>query len=145
MNETTQLSILILETAKGKGLEATLDSIASQLFTDYKIYFLTNPQPSEKDGSIIPEFSKPLPEFTLLVPDTSKTTGGLLNFAIRQIDTPFIMFMKENDTLGPSFIYKCMERFEQNSLLEDPEDIPLSVGKTFCSNPIVLKKNLNIS
>ena len=142
MNETTQLSILILETAKGKGLEATLDSIASQLFTDYKIYFLTNPQPSEKDGSIIPEFSKPLPEFTLLVPDTSKTTGGLLNFAIRQIDTPFIMFMKENDTLGPSFIYKCMERFEQNSLLEDPEDIPLSVGKTFCSNPIVSEKKL---
>ena len=98
MNETAQISILILETAGGKGLERTLDTIASQIYTNYNIYYLANPDPSSPDGPAMPEFSKPMPEFHTLVPAEAKTTGGLLNFAIRQIDTPFIMFMRENDT-----------------------------------------------
>ena len=142
MNETAQISILILETAGGKGLERTLDTIASQIYTNYNIYYLANPDPSSPDGPAMPEFSKPMPEFHTLVPAEAKTTGGLLNFAIRQIDTPFIMFMRENDTLGPSFLYKCMERFEQNSLLEQPEDISLAVGKAFCCNPVVSQKSI---
>lgn len=145
--KTAKLSILILETSGGRGLETTLASIAASCDTDYNIYYLARPGVGE-DRQLSPDYDKEMPEYTTLIPASKLTTGGLYNYALAQIDTPFVMFMKENDTIDPAFIQKCMERFAQYAALNEntgnaaAEDIPMAVGKSYCCNPVVSQNSL---
>ncbi len=141
MEETVKLSIIVLETAGGRGLDKTLESIAASYFTNYKIYYLANPD-GNSNSQFYPDSDKEIPEFISLTPNINMTTGGLYNFALAQIDTPFVMFMKEYDTIGPSFILKCMERYEEYDSSDNKNDIFLAVGKSYCRNPIVSSKSL---
>lgn len=141
MEETVNLSIIVLETSGGRGLEQTLDSIAASYYMNYKIYYLANPG-ADPVRHFSPDPNKEMPEYITLIPDSIMTTGGLYNFALTHIDTPFVMFMKENDILGPSFMLKCMERFEMYDSGENKPDIFLAVGKSFCRNPIVSAKSI---
>ena len=139
MEDTVKLSIIIRETFCGRGLKKTLDSIASSYFTSYKIYFLANPS-EDSDREVHTDSYKEMPEFTSLIPDSKMTTGGLYNYALAQIDTPFVMFMEEHDTIDPSFLLKCFERFEEYESSKGPTAINLAVGKSYCSHPIVASK-----
>ncbi len=138
MEKSHQLSIIILAPSGGSGLLKTLQSIAASDAGDYKIYVLSNP--GTASGSPVcpdPENAPAIPEYTPIHPPKALTAGGLYNYALTKIDTPYVMFMKEQDTLEPAFISACLEALRDD---DAHMDTVLAVGKSYISNPIVSQK-----
>ena len=143
MEKSHQLSIIILAPSGGSGLLKTLQSIAASDAGDYKIYVLSNP--GTASGSPVcpaPENAPAIPEYTPIHPPKALTAGGLYNYALTKIDTPYVMFMKEQDTLEPAFISACLEALRDD---DAHMDTVLAVGKSYISNPIVSQKVKNTS
>ena len=106
------ISIVILETDGGRGLSSALQSIKAQTFSSYEIYFLKNPDVSLSQESLDRAVAEQC-SYTLWEPKQRLLPGELYSYAFKQVSTPYVLFMKEKDSLEPQFLQECMLKFPQ--------------------------------
>ena len=73
------------------------------------MFFPTPAQHPALLSALPPKMLRPYRNIRPFNPPKALTAGGLYNYALTKIDTPYVMFMKEQDTLEPAFISACLE------------------------------------
>lgn len=127
------LTIVITLSHDIEGLKKTLDSLKNQKYKNFDIVVLENIYLKDKylKDDIISLYDN-----IQFIPCLSKTYGMQMNEVIKNLTTPYVMFMEDYDVLDKKFIYYNMRALEKHA------EVDLAVGKAFCISPLLTKMHV---
>ena len=128
MNKT-EITIVITFKNGVEGLSQTIESIEKQKHCNYKVIIA-----GENIKSVQALIQIPKENYKLL--ECKGTPGKILNTAVEQINTQYIMFMESYDVMSHNFIKECLNALEQY------RDSSFAVVKSYCINPLMTKDKI---
>lgn len=118
----SELTVIIHVNDEGHGIETTLNNLSKQQNTNFEVILI-----GSEEKSCISNFPYKIKYYE----KQNSAIGKAYNQVIETINTPYLMFMDQNDCIDSQYIYSCIEALNTNL------EVPFAVGKSFCVNPLV--------
>lgn len=109
-----QISVVIPVYNAGLYLRETLDSVANQTFRDWECV-IVNDGSTDNSLSIIEEYTKSDNRFVCYSVQNSGCADMPRNFAVKQAQSKFVLYLDADDVLSPDYICQAFKRLRDTN------------------------------